>query len=131
MRYLPDTNTIIALTRRGDRQVALRLRNHRAETGLSAIVLHELYLGALSSDRPAFHISTIADLRLARLDLDEQDARAAAEIRADLKRRGRIIGPYDILIAGQALARDLVVVTNNTREFARVEGLKIEDWTTA
>ncbi len=131
MRYLPDTNTIIAFTRRGDRRVAHCLRDHRAETGLSAIVLHELYFGAFSSDRAVFHAQTIMDLRLARVDFDEEDARVAGEIRADLKRKGQPIWPFDTLIAGQALARDLIVVTNNTREFARVEGLKLEDWTAA
>ena len=60
---------------------------------------------------------------------DPEDARAAAEIRADLKRKGTPIGPYDVLIAGQSLARGLTVVTANLREFERVEGLKVEDWT--
>jgi len=63
------------------------------------------------------------------LDYTEKDAQAAAEIRADLERRGKRIGEYDTLIAGQALARNMILVTANTREFARVKGLTVEDWT--
>ena len=57
-----------------------------------------------------------------------EDAGSAAVVRARLERKGTPIGPYDVLLAGQALARDLTLVTNNTREFRRVKGLKLEDW---
>jgi tRNA(fMet)-specific endonuclease VapC len=63
------------------------------------------------------------------LDFDQRDAYVAGDIRAALAAKGTPIGPYDALIAGQARARDLVVVTNNTGEFARVDGLRVEDWT--
>jgi len=56
------------------------------------------------------------------------DAERAAQIRADLAKRGLTIGPFDVLIAAQALERNLTLVTNNTREFSRVSGLKFEDW---
>ena len=59
-----------------------------------------------------------------------EDARIAGEIRADLAARGTPIGPYDILIAGQAAARDLVLVTHNLREFERVARLQVQDWVT-
>jgi tRNA(fMet)-specific endonuclease VapC len=62
------------------------------------------------------------------VDLTPADARAAATVRAALERRGRPVGPYDILIAGVALARGLVLVTANTREFARIDGLTVETW---
>ena len=62
------------------------------------------------------------------LEFDEDDARCAGEIRDLLRRAGTPIGPYDTLIAGQALARDLTLVTHNTREFSRVSGLRLEDW---
>ena len=65
------------------------------------------------------------------LDIDPEDARVAGEIRAELARAGTPIGPYDILIAGQAKARGLTLVTNNTGEFRRVVGLKLDDWTAA
>ncbi len=63
------------------------------------------------------------------VDFTSDDARMAGAIRADLARAGTPIGPYDVLIAGQARVRDLCLVTNNTREFGRVSGLRLEDWT--
>lgn len=65
---------------------------------------------------------------IATLPFDAADARAAAAIRAALKTRGQPIGAYDVLIAGTALARGLVVVTSNPGEFKRVSGLQLEDW---
>ena len=65
---------------------------------------------------------------LAVLDFSAQDARAAGEIRIDLERRGKRIGEYDTLVAGQALARNLVLVTAHGRDFNRVKGLVVEDW---
>ncbi len=67
-------------------------------------------------------------LRLEVLEFDKEDARQAGEIRAELTRIGMPIGPYDILIAGQAKSRDMTLVTRNTREFERVEGLRLVDW---
>lgn len=129
---LLDTNTVIALvTRRSD---ALLHRVEAAEPGslaVSSVVAHELYFGAYRSEKIAFNLETLRLLftDLAILDFDREDARVAGEIRAELKRRGTVIGPYDTLIAGQAKARDLALVTNNTGEFSRIAGLQIEDWT--
>ena len=67
-------------------------------------------------------------LQFAVLDFDREDARRAGELRAQLSVAGTPIGPYDVLIAGQALARGLTLVTHNTREFGRIAGLKFEDW---
>ena len=61
-------------------------------------------------------------------EFDKEDARQAGEVRALLVAAGSPIGPYDMLIAGQAISRNRVVVTRNTREFARVPGLRIENW---
>ena len=128
---LLDTNAVIALlTRRSD---ALLQRVEAAEAGslaISSVAAHELYYGAYRSQKVAFNLETLRLLfaDLAILDLDREDARVAGEIRADLARLGTPIGPYDVLIAGQARARDLTLITNNTDEFARVPGLRIEDW---
>jgi tRNA(fMet)-specific endonuclease VapC len=62
------------------------------------------------------------------LDFDKEDSRQAGETRAALAVKGTPIGPYDVLIAGQAMARNLILVTHNTDEFGRVAGLQIEDW---
>lgn len=132
--HLLDTNAVIALvTRRSD---ALLRRVEASEPGslaVSSVVAHELYFGAYRSEKVAFNLETLrllfADLPI--LDFDRDDARVAGEIRADLKRQGMPIGPYDVLIAGQAKARGLTLVTNNTGEFSRVAGLRIEDWSRA
>lgn len=129
---LLDTNAVIALvTRRSD---ALLQRVEAAEPGslaISSVVTQELYYGAYRSQKVAFNLETLRLLfaDLAILDLDREDARVAGEIRADLARRGTPIGPYDVLIAGQARARNLTLITSNTGEFARVPGLQIQDWT--
>jgi hypothetical protein len=73
-------------------------------------------------------ISRIETLRFAALEFDKEDARQAGDIRAILAATGTAIGPYDVLIAGQALARSLTLITRNTREFSRVKALRIEDW---
>lgn len=129
---LLDTNAVIALVT--SRSEALLERVEAAEPGslgVSSVVAHELYFGAYRSGKVAFNLETLRLLfaDLAILDFDREDARVAGEIRADLKRRGTPIGPYDVLIAGQAKARNLMLITNNTGEFSRIAGLRIEDWT--
>lgn len=131
-KWLLDTNAVIALVAR--RSEPLLRRVEATEPGalaISSIVAHELYFGAYRSQKIEFNLETLrllfADLEI--LDLDQEDARAAGEIRADLARRGTPIGPYDLLIAGQAMARGLPLVSNNTAEFERIAGLRLEDWT--
>jgi len=129
MRYLLDTNAFIAWLGQAETPIMRRVAANRHQLAFSAIVAHELYFGAYNSGRPEQNVARIAALDITLLPFDGEDARVAGEIRAELKRRGTPIGPFDVLIAGQALARDLVVVTANVREFERVEGLAIEDWT--
>ena len=129
---LLDTNAVIALVSR--RSETLLQRTETAEPGslgISSVFAHELYFGAYRSEKVEFNLETLRLLfsDLSILDFDREDARAAGEIRAELKRRGTPIGPYDVLIAGQAKARGLTLVTNNTGEFSRIVGLQIEDWT--
>ena len=128
MPYLLDTNVLVALTVHDDRTVARRLRIHRSESLLSVIVMHELYFGAYGSRRREDSLAVIDRIRLPVLLFEPDDAKTAAAIRQDLRRQGRPIGAYDTLIAGQALARGLTVVTRNLREYGRVEGLSVEDW---
>ena len=128
---LLDTNAVISLVAR--RSDALLQRVEASEPGslaVTSVVAQELYVGAYRSEWVAFNLETLRLLfsDLAILDFDREDARVAGEIRAELKRRGTPIGPYDTLIAGHAMARGLTLVTNNTGEFSRVAGLQIEDW---
>jgi len=125
-----DTNLCIRLLR--DRNPALRARFNAESAGLciSTIVLTELLHGAAKSARPVENRNDV-ELFAARLEVLPFDAAAAAHagnIRAALEREGRAIGGYDVLIAGHARTRGLVVVTGNLREFERVEGLRAEDW---
>lgn len=128
MSYLLDTNAVIALLR-GVAPVARKARFvGSAGLLLSTIVRHELYFGAYGSDRTNETLRRIDGLALQVVAFDDVDARVAAELRSILKRAGTPIGPLDTLIAGQALARDLTVVTRNTREFLRVPDLRVENW---
>jgi tRNA(fMet)-specific endonuclease VapC len=129
MRYLLDTNAIISLLNEHDGLVHRRLRTLRpSDVGMSSIVAHELYFGAYKSQRRDQNLATVDGLRFEIVPFDREDARHAGEIRAALSAQGLPIGGYDVLIAGQARARDLTLVTRNVGEFERVEGLRIENW---
>ena len=129
MLYLLDTNAVIALLKRRISPLAQRVRANRpANIGISSIVSHELFYGAFKSQRTGQNVALVDDLQFEVLDFDKEDARQAGEIRAVLAARGTPIGPYDVLIAGQALARNLVLITHNTEEFERVPELRVEDW---
>ncbi|MGJ0395508.1 MAG: type II toxin-antitoxin system VapC family toxin [Methylocystis sp.] len=129
MRYLLDTNAVIRLLKGDDSSLAHRLRQHRPdEICLSSIVTHELYFGAYKSARVGANLSRLHALRFEVLPFDLDDSIIAGEIRAKLRAEGAPIGPYDLLIAAQALCRGLALVTANVKEFRRVEGLLVEDW---
>jgi tRNA(fMet)-specific endonuclease VapC len=131
MKYLLDANAVIALLNDAKSKTARRARRQKpGDIGVSAIVLHELYYGAHKSQRVALNVAVVDSLRFSIVDFDEEDARHAGELRALLRSRGTPIGPYDVLIAGQAKARQLTLITHNTAEFARAPDLRIEDWET-
>ena len=129
MRYLLDANAVIALLNDTTSPIARRVRRHAPrDFGMSAIVIHELYYGAFKSQRVEQNVARVDALQFSVLEFDEEDARHAGDIRAHLASKGTPIGPYDVLIAGQARARELTLLTHNTTEFQRVPGLKLEDW---
>ena len=128
LRYLLDTNAVIALMR-GEAALLNWLRRHEpAAFAVSSVVLYELIYGAEKSARRKENLARVAALRFEVLAFGVEDARHAGAIRAALERAGTPIGPYDLLIAGQARARGLAVVTRNLAEFERVEGLRVESW---
>ena len=128
MKFLLDTNAVIAMLQ-GDPGFLARLRRYQPEDfAVPAIVAHELYYGAYRGQRRDDNLARVEALWFEVLDFDREDARESGRIRALLAAAGTPIGPYDILIAGQALARNLTLVTHNTREFGRVPGLPVEDW---
>jgi tRNA(fMet)-specific endonuclease VapC len=124
-----DTNAVIGLLNDAASPLARRVRGEEpADFAMSSIVAHELFYGAFKSRRPAHNAAVIDALQFAVIELDREDARRAGEIRALLASRGTPIGPYDVLIAGQAIARNMILITHNTNELGRVPGLRIEDW---
>jgi len=100
------------------------------QVGISAITLGELAFGAAKSNRAMDAQGALSEflLPLEVAPFDERAAMQYGPIRASLARRGKPIGPLDTLIASHALAIDVILVTHNTREFGRVEGLRVEDW---
>ena len=135
MSYLLDTYVCIALINGSSSKVRARfaqVSRQKAALATSTIVVHELWYGVAKSELAAQNARALAvflNSGISVLDYSEKDAQAAGEIRAELERRGKRIGEYDTLIAGQAYARNLTLVTANAGEFARVKSLKVEDWT--
>lgn len=130
LRYMLDTNFCIRVLR--DRPPGMRER-FNAEAGslcISTVVLTELLYGAAKSALPRHNRDQVEHFaaRLEVLPFDQEAADHAADIRATLEREGRMIGGYDVLIAGHARSRGVIVVTHNMREFTRVDGLRCEDW---
>jgi tRNA(fMet)-specific endonuclease VapC len=128
-RYLLDANAVIALLNDTTSNAAHRARREKpSDVAIPAIVAHELFYGAFKSRRVTQNLAVIDALQFAVLEFDKEDARQAGAIRALLISKGTTIGPYDVLIAGQAVARNMILVTHNTQEFRRVPGLRLEDW---
>ena len=130
-RWMLDTDTCSFILKRSNEAVLRRLASAPvSDICLSVITKAELLFGvAVSPQRPRDGLAVDAFLRhVAVLDFADAAAAHYAEIRADLRRRGAMIGANDLLIAAHARSRDLTLVTNNTREFGRVRGLTIENW---
>lgn len=133
--FLLDTNVCIEVMNGLPAQVRGRFEN-ATDAGhslyVSSISTFELWFGVARSNRREFNRARLERFLssgvLGELSFDDEDSMRAGELRAVLETQGKPIGPYDTLIAGQALARGLVMVTHNVREFSRVPGLKLEDW---
>lgn len=129
--WLPDTNVWVKYLNSQPTKVKSRLITHRPDQLiLCDVVKAELYYGAYKSARPVANVATIDNLvkLFPALSFDAKAARIFGELRLDLNRKGTPIGPYDTQIAAIALAYNCILVTHNTKEFSRVDGLKIEDW---
>jgi tRNA(fMet)-specific endonuclease VapC len=126
--YLLDTNAVIAALKGHPGMLAAIRAQRPQDVRISSIVAHELYYGAFRAQRVAENLARVDALQFGVVEFDRDDARSAGAVRAALASDGSPIGPYDVLIAGQALSRGLILITRNTREFARVEGLSIENW---
>ena len=135
MIYLLDSTICIALINGTSTNARARFSQavqSKTLLATSTIVVHPLWHRAAKNEQATRYARALAAFLssdVTVLEFDHQDAQAAGEIRAELERQGQRIGEYDTLIAGQAFARNLILVTANTREFARVKGLVVEDWT--
>lgn len=130
LRYMLDTNVCIEVMRRPTKVVAAKFEGNSDALAISTITLHELLHGSERSRRPEFQRNLISELtaRLQVLPFDAAASHHSGNIHALLASTGQIIGAYDMLIAGHARSLGLIVVTNNLREFTRVDGLRCEDW---
>lgn len=130
LRFMLDTNICIRVLRDRPPSARPRFNAERDALCISTATLAKLLHGAAKSARPAEKRREVDRLasRLAVLPFDEDAAAHFGDIRADLERRGMVIGPYDLMVAGHARSRGLIVVTGNLGEFARMDGLRCEDW---
>jgi len=128
--FVLDTNTLIYFFR-GQGNIARHLLGKPPHMiGIPSVVLFELEVGIAKSSSPRKRTRQLEEMTasVSVLPFGKAEARAAAGIRAELEGSGRIIGPFDLLIAGTALAAGGTLVTRNAREFSRVKGLRLEDW---
>ena len=129
--YLLDTNICIYIINQSPRHVVKKIKTFKPhQIKLSAVSMAELEYGVSKSlhrdkNRQALiHFASAFDI----VAFNDNDAEIFGLLRADLEKRGQIIGPYDMQIAAQAITRDLILVTNNTAEFSRIPHLKMTNW---
>ena len=130
LKCMLDTNIVIYTMKNKPDSVRERFKKHHERMCISSITYMELVYGAERSSNPDRNLTSLEGF-VARMDvlpLDDSAAAHAGQIRAVLARLGMPIGPYNQLIAGHARSQGLVLVTNNEKEFARVPGLRTENW---
>jgi tRNA(fMet)-specific endonuclease VapC len=126
-----DTNICIYVIKNRPPKIRDRFTEHAEYLCISSVTLAELLYGAEKSTRLERNLSVVENFaaRLSVLPFEDKAAGHYGHIRAELERKGKPIGPYDLMIAGHARSEGLILVTNNTREFERVDGLRLENWT--
>ena len=132
MRRLLDTNVCIHLIRRRPPEVLRRFEDYEVgDVGVSSVTAAELHYGAEKSSRPEQNLGALGAflVPLEVVAFGPEAAAAYGRVRETLEKAGTPIGPLDTLIAAHALSLSVALVTNNVREFSRVPGLHIEDWT--
>lgn len=130
MRFLLDTDTCIYALKQHRKVLQELLSTSREDVAVSVVTEAELRTGAAKSSSPMKTLRLVENfLRpLTIVDFTSQDTVAYAQVQARLERAGTPIGPLDTIIAAQAVARGLTLVSNNEREFRRVSGLRVENW---
>ena len=130
LQYLLDTNIVVYTMKNRPAKVRDRFMLHDGRMAISSVTLGELVYGAERSSQPDRNLKDIESLlsRIEVLQFDDVAAFHFCQLRADLYNRGLPIRPYDMMIAGHARSRGLILVTNYVAEFERVPGLRIEKW---
>ena len=128
LAYLLDTDICIHAMKGRSASLLKWLKANDGHLAVSDVSLFELRYGAENYADPSARLAVIESFlaRIQLLPFDSQAAHHAGEIRAKLEREGRTIGAYDLMIAGTARSRGLILATNNRREYDRVEGLRVE-----
>jgi tRNA(fMet)-specific endonuclease VapC len=130
LKYMLDTNIAIYVIKNRPINALTSFNRHAGQISISAITLAELLHGAEKSAKPEHNLRQVEEF-VSRLDLLEYGSKAAGhygDIRADLERKGTPIGINDLHIAGHARSEGLTLVTNNLREFERIDGLRLDNW---
>ena len=130
LKFMLDTNIVIYVIKRRPIELLSVFNSHAGQMCISSITLAELLHGVEKSSMPDRNLRTVEDF-ISRIDVLEYGSKAAAhygEIRADLERKGLTIGVNDLHIAGHARSEGLMLVTNNLREFERINGLRTTNW---
>ena len=130
-QYLLDTNICIYIINKKPEEVYQRFKKVNLDNiFISTISEYEIKYGVEKSQKSDNNKKIVNEFLgfLNILPFDSESASIAGSIRNTLEKKGQIIGPYDLLIASQALAKDIVLVTNNEKEFKRIKNLKVENW---
>jgi tRNA(fMet)-specific endonuclease VapC len=129
--YLLDSNICIYIINGRPKKVVQKIKEYNPpEIKLSSISIAELEYGVSKSEnreknrQALIHFASAFDI----VNFNDDDAEIYGLIRADLEKKGQVIGPYDMQIAAQAISRNMILVTNNVKEFSRVKNLKLENW---
>ena len=130
LKYMLDTNICIYVIKRKPLEAMEAFNLHVGQLCISSITLAELLHGAAKSAKSEHNLRVVEDFvsRLDVLDYGDKAASHYGDVRADLERKGTPIGVNDLHIAGHARSEALIIVTNNEKEFVRVDGLRVENW---
>jgi len=131
MKYLIDTNICIYIMNNHPPEVFEKFRQVGVgDVGISSITVSELYYGACKSGKIKSNCNRLEEFLypFEILAYEESAAREYGRIRADLEKKGQVIGPLDMLIAAHAISRQLIIITNNSKEFKKIKALRVENW---
>ncbi|WP_414148289.1 type II toxin-antitoxin system tRNA(fMet)-specific endonuclease VapC [Erwinia sp. BNK-24-b] len=130
LKYMLDTNICIYTIKNKPQKVREAFNQHHGRMCISSVTLMELIYGAEKSASPEKNLRVVEGFvaRLEVLSYSNDAAIHTGQVRAELARSGKPVGPYDAMIAAHARSLGLILVTNNMREFIRVQGLRLEDW---